>query len=395
VGVRFVALDRLRALAVVSMVQGHTFSALMKPDALPATVMQWHALVHGLTAPAFLFGAGLAFGLATYPRYERHRHVGPVLYQRLRRYAWLVLLGYALQLPGASLLAALRLRADELTPVLRVGPLHLIALCLMACQLSALGIKSPRAHALLSFTLGALVSASSPYVYAANLGQLSGPLLGPWLDASSGSLFPIFPWASFAFFGVATGGLLAHRPRALPRSTLWVSLGLLLAGSAYMLFLKGIRLSDPKWFWHASPLNTVFRIGLVLCLLGVLHRFAGPPTQAAPPVEAGAASGRRVRTSPHAPVRPREGWTGLLARHSLLAFVVHLLLLYGTPFTPSLNHHFGLSLDAPEACAVFVAIMLATLLAIRTWASLQQERRLDPGWVRALLTVLGVLVLTR
>jgi hypothetical protein len=372
VAVRFVALDRLRALAVIFMVQGHTFSALMKPDALPASIIQWHALVHGLTAPAFLFGAGLAFGLATYPRYERHHQGGSVVHARLRRYAWLVVLGYALQLPGASLLAALRLHGDELSPVLRVGPLHLIALCLTVCQLGALRIESARAHAIVSFVLGVAISAGSPHVYAANAGHAAGRLLGPWLDASTGSLFPIFPWASFAFFGVATGGLLAHRPRELPRSALWVSLGLVLAGSAYLMFLSGIRLSDPKWFWHASPLNTAFRIGLVSCLLGVLHRFAGEPTSEASP-----------------------SWTTLLARHSLVAFVVHLLLLYGTPFTPSLNHHFGLRLDAVEVSLVFAAIMLATLLAIRAWASVVHERRLDPGWVRALLTVLCVLVLTR
>lgn len=371
-GPRFVALDRLRALAVVSMVQGHTFSALMKPDALPASVMQWHALVHGLTAPAFLFGAGLAFGLATYPRYEVHRRGGSPLFARLRRYAWLIVLGYALQLPGASLLAALRLHGDELSPVLRVGPLHLIAVCLTVCQLAALCIESPRAHALVALLLGTLISACSPWVYSANAGQAAGPLLGPWLDASSGSLFPIFPWASFAFFGVATGGLLAHRPRELPRSALWVSFGFLLAGSAYLLFLSGIRLSDPAWFWHASPLNTAFRIGLVCCLLGVLHRFSGEPRGD----DAGS-------------------WTVLLARHSLVAFVVHLLLLYGTPFTPSLNRHFGGSLDALEVSFVFAAIMLATWLAIRGWASVVEERRLDPGWVRAVLTVVCVLVLTR
>jgi hypothetical protein len=372
VAVRFVALDRLRALAVVSMVQGHTFSALMKPDALPASVMQWHALVHGLTAPAFLFGAGLAFGLATYPRYEQHRRGGSVVFARLRRYAWLIVLGYALQLPGASLLAALRLRGDELSPVLRVGPLHLIALCLTVCQLAALCIESPRRHAWLSLVLGVLISASSPLVYAAQAGHAAGPLLGPWLDASSGSLFPVFPWASFAFFGVATGGLLAQHSRELPRSALWVSFGLLLAGSAYLLFLSGIRLSDPAWFWHASPLNTAFRIGLVCCLLGVLHRFAGEPRDAASPTS-----------------------TELLARHSLVAFVVHLLLLYGTPLTPSLNRHFGLRLDAVEVTLVFAAIMLATLLAIRAWANVVQERRLSPSWVRALLTVVSVLVLTR
>jgi hypothetical protein len=377
VTVRFVALDRLRAWAVISMVQGHTFTALMKPDALSPSIMKWHALVHGLTAPAFLFGAGLAFGLATYPHYERHRQGGAPLYKRLRRYAMLVLLGYALQLPGASLLLALRMPLAELTPVLRIGPLHLIALCLTVCQLSVLGLASARLHALLAGTLGVLISALAPYVYAAQAGAAAGPLLGPWLDASSGSLFPIFPWASFAFLGVATGGLLALGRRPLPRAAAWLVPGVLLAGSAYALFLSGVRLADPKWFWHASPLNTVFRIGLVLALLGLLHCFAARPV-------AQVESGTR-----------EASWTELLARHSLVAFVVHLLLLYGTPFTPSLQRRYGLALDAFEVSAVFAAIMLATLLAVRAWSSLLDERRLDPGWVRALLTLLCVLVLTR
>lgn len=373
---RFVALDRLRALAVVSMVQGHTFTALMKPDALPRSVMQWHALVHGLTAPAFLFGAGLAFGLATYPRYELHRTSGRVLFTRLRRYAMLVLLGYALQLPGASLLAALRMGSEDLTPVLRVGPLHLIALCLTVCQLSIWCVRSARVHAALAAALGLAVTFLAPSLYAAHVGQRAGPLLGPWLDASTGSLFPIFPWASFAFFGVAVGGLLALRSSPVPRAALWLGPGLMLAGSAYCLFLLGVRLSDPVWFWQASPLNTMFRIGLVLCLLGLLHHFG----TSAPSSE---------------PERARPSWTSLLARHSLVAFVVHLLLLYGTPFTPSLNRHFGLALSASEATLVFATVMLTTYLAVLAWDNLQQERRLDPSWVRALLTVLGVLVLTR
>ncbi|MET0283304.1 MAG: heparan-alpha-glucosaminide N-acetyltransferase domain-containing protein, partial [Polyangiales bacterium] len=141
---RFDALDRLRALAVVSMVQGHTFTALMRPDALPQSFMQWHALVHGLTAPAFLFGAGLAWGIASYPRYDAQP-----FWKRMRRYTMLIVIGYALQLPGASLLAAFKLRGDALAPVLRVGPLHLIALCLGLCQLLALVLRAPRAHALL------------------------------------------------------------------------------------------------------------------------------------------------------------------------------------------------------------------------------------------------------
>jgi uncharacterized membrane protein len=365
---RFDALDRLRALAVVLMVQGHTFTALMRPDALPSWFMQWHALLHGLTAPAFLFGAGLAFGIASYPRYGSHRRVGGPFWKRMRRYAVLIVIGYALQLPGASLWAALKLRGEALAPVLRVGPLHLIALCLGACQLAALVIRSARVHAALAFALGCAISITAPLVYGADLGLRAGPFLGPWLDASTGSLFPIFPWASFSFFGVAIGGALALR-RELPRALVWVAPGLALAATAYVLFLSGVRWSDPKWFWHASPLNTAFRVGLVLVLLGLLHTLPAP--------------------------RDRDGWTARLARQSLVAFVVHLLLLYGTPFTPSLHRLYGLRLDAASVTLVFAGVMGLTMLAVWLWDSGLEERGLALRWVRAGLTALGLFMLTR
>ncbi|HEY6879883.1 MAG TPA: heparan-alpha-glucosaminide N-acetyltransferase domain-containing protein [Polyangiales bacterium] len=365
---RFVALDRLRAMAVVSMVQGHTFTALMRPGALPEAFMQWHALVHGLTAPAFLFGAGLAFGIASYPRYQAHHQGGAALAKRMRRYAMLVLIGYALQLPGASLWAAFKLRGAALAPVLRVGPLHLIALCLGLCQLAALGLRSARVHAALCLALGIAVSIAAPHVYAAQAGARAGMFLGPWLDAGAGSLFPIFPWASFVFFGVAVAGALSLR-RELPRALLWIAPGVALAACAYVLFLVGVRWSDPKWFWHASPLNTAFRIGVVLCLLGLLHSLA-------PRADAG-------------------GWASLLARESLVAFVAHLLLLYGTPFTPSLNHHYGGRLDALQVTLVFLVVLALTMLAVRLWASGLKERGLSLPWVRAALTALGLFVLTR
>ena len=374
---RFDALDRLRALAVVLMVQGHTFSALLADDALPRSVMQVHAIVHGVTAPAFLLAAGLAFGLSTYPRYALHHQSPSQLGARARRYGSLLLLGYALQLPGSSLLAALRLRSEDLAPVFRVGPLQLIALCLMLCQLGARLLSSARAHAWCAFALGLLVAACAPLVYSAQAGQRAGRLLGPWLDASSGSLFPLFPWASFAFFGVALAGFLSLRERALPRASVWLTLGTLLAGSAYLMFSLGLRLAEPAWFWHASPLNVLFRAGLVLALLGLLHGLRSPSEQHA------AAAGALAE------------WTRLLARHSLLAFVVHLLLLYGTPFTPSLHKHFGLRLDAFQCSLVFVAIMAITMLLIRAWVALQDGQLLAPSWLRVLLTALGVFVLMR
>jgi hypothetical protein len=402
VPVRFFPLDRLRALAVVAMVQGHTFSALLAEDALPATAMQVHATLHGLTAPAFLLGAGLSFGVATYPQYARHARPGRALWLRLRRYLGVALLGYLLQLPGASLLTALQLHGEQLAPIFRVGPLQLIALCLTVCQLAALVLRSARAHAAGACALGLGLMALSPWVWSAQLGARAGPLLGPWLDGARGSLFPICPWASFAFFGVALARLLPHAgpaELASPGSAeavrpapggAWLVSGLVLALLAYLLFRLGVQLSEPKWFWHASPLYVAFRLGLVMALLGLLHaRRAGlDPGACASLCTADARADRAEQAA-------AAGWSELLARHSLVAYVAHLLLLYGTPFTPSLVHHLGLRLAVHEASACFVAIMAATLLATQAWASIAKQGALASGWVRAALSALGLLMLAR
>lgn len=346
---RLEALDKLRALAAISMIQGHTFTALLAPDALPSLFMRLHALLHGLTAPAFLFGAGLAFGVASYPRYALHRVVGDALFRRLRRYALLLAVGYALQLPGSSLIAALRLREHELEPVLRVGPLQLVALCLTLCQLGALLLRSPRAHASAAFGAGILIMAAAPWVWDGHAAAASPIWLAPWLDGRTGSLFPIFPWASYLFYGVGCAGLVTSvrgvRPSAL------ALVGATLALASYALFLHGVRLAPAQWFWHASPLHTLFRTGLVTCLFALLH------------------VGRR-RTGP-APWRAR---VSLLARHSLTAYVAHLLLLYGTPLSPSLVRHVGGRLSALEASATFVAVLTLTLAAIHLQLWLREQR---------------------
>lgn len=363
---RFRPLDRLRAVAVVLMVQGHTFTALLAPDALPLEVLNVHALLHGLTAPMFLFGAGFAFAVASYPRYQAFRSQPALVLARLRRYALLLALGYGLQLPGASLSAALRLDEAELVPVLRVGPLHLMALCMTFCQLSIFLARSPTAHALGMLAAATTMAALAPWVYGSQLGTAFGPLLGAWLDASRGSLFPLFPWASFALFGVAVGARAVRRPIGMHHFLLS---GSLLAATSYALFRFGVRLAAPLWFWHASPLYVLFRIGLVACLLGLFHL------------------GTRATTP------SRLGVT--LAQHSLVAYVTHLLVLYGTPFTPNLAHRFERTLGLVETSVACAGIMLLTLLATFAWAALARAERPARGIVQAALTLLGLTVLLR
>jgi len=364
---RFWALDRLRATAVLAMIQGHCFTAMLRPGELSGLAGRLHGLIHGLTGPAFLFGAGLAFGITTYPRYEQHRRVDSVFAQRVRRYALLVAIGYSLQLPGSSLLKAFEARGETLQILTRVGPLQLIALVLLLCQLAALLLRTAQLHALCTGLAGLVVMLATRSVYQSELSAQLGPGWGSYLDDRFASQYPIFPWASFALFGVASAPLLRHVARRGSRLVLG---SLLVCALLYGALQAGLFDYDPL-FWRTHPSFVLFRLALVLLLLGLLQR-----------------AGDLARRATH-PV------TAMLARHSLIAYVTHLLLLYGTPFTPSLAHHHGRSLSMAQCSAVSAAILLGTLAVVALWDWLQRERVATYRLVRAGLTLLGLVMLAR
>jgi uncharacterized membrane protein len=368
---RFWALDRLRALAVVLMVQGHTFTALMQPRAFSPQFARVHGLLHGLTAPAFLFGAGLAFGFATYGQYERHRRPGREVRRRFLRYLSLIVIGYALQLPGASLWAAFHVQGAQLELVCRIGPLQLVALTLGVCQLLILVVPNARTHAALTAALGLVVLATAEAVGRAGLSDRVPLLIGALFDDAHGSQFPVFPWASFALFGVGLAGVLTQRVR-LPHPAWFVALGTLLGVVAYLALVSGLAPFHQHWFWRTSPTYFAFRLGLVVIALGLLCR-----------------RGDAQRTE-----QPGN-LVALLARRSLTAYVAHLLLLYGTPFTPNLVYRFGATLDLAQVSLAFALIFAGTLAMTLLGDWLERERHVAARYKPVGYVLVGLTLLVR
>ena len=145
-----------------------------------------------------------------------------------------------------------------------------------------------------------LVLAVGPLVWAAGLSARLPNALGAYLDRSSGSNFPLFPFAAFVLAGTVAGAQLGRQdPQTRRRRALLWGAGLLASGAALALALAG-RVD----FWGVSPGYVLLRLGaLLFLLLGVesLARRAWP--------------GMRV--------------LALLGRETLLVFVLHLYLLFG------------------------------------------------------------------
>ena len=131
---RWLALDLLRFCAVFLMVQGHVFSSLLSAEVRSERWYSHHNFVHGYTAPMFLFAAGLAFGYTTFRAWDAQTRVGPAFWKRMRRYAMLIGIGYALHLPSTSLAALMELSPERLRSWLAIDVLQHIGVSLMCCQ---------------------------------------------------------------------------------------------------------------------------------------------------------------------------------------------------------------------------------------------------------------------
>lgn len=349
---RFVALDRLRALAVLLMIQGHAFSELLDREVQSGTWYRLHRLVHGLTAPMFLMGAGLAFGITTYPRWEVFRAGGSEHRARLRRYASITLLGYALQLPGNSLRALRSTSPDVWREILSVGPLQLIGVTLFAAQLMTRVASGPRQHARAALGVAVIIALTAPYAWGVEPGSLDAPLLLAFLNGHTGSQFAAFPWMAYVLVALALScaGTTERGHRWLRSGPRWAAVGGLCCGATYALYRARVNPYGVHDFWHSNPLDTVFRMGGVALFLALASMWASRP-------------GKVDRA------------LAILARHSLLAYVAHLWLLYGVFSAPGLVDLVGHgSLSLEESMWASLGLIAVTVTLIVAWRHLQHTR---------------------
>lgn len=289
---REVYIDVFRGLMALVMVQGHVFTALLSPSLQTDPLYIFQNLFHGSTAPGFLFASGLVAGLPRSPLSLR------ATLRRTRRLLFVLGVGYFIHLPYFSFWKTLQSSAAEKTALLACDALQAIALTqLFVIVLQWLvGRHWPAAAGV--FAVG--IMASSPHVWASRLAERAPAWLGPYLDASSGSHFPLFPFATFVLAGTVAGAAIGRQEphRRHRRELLWGS-GLVLAG-----WLLSYPLAGQVDFWGPSPAYTLIRLGGLLLFLRLVEL----------------ASDRE--------------WPGvlqlaLLGHETLQVFVLHLQLVYG------------------------------------------------------------------
>ncbi len=149
------------------MVQGHVFETVLSPVARSLPLYQLQLIVHGSTAPGFLFASGFVAGLPRAPLSLR------ASLRRARRLLFVWGVGYALHLPYASLWKTLAASPTEKALLFACDALQVIALSqLLVIALQGLfGVRWTRAALLLTLA----VLAAGPWVWASGLSERSTP----------------------------------------------------------------------------------------------------------------------------------------------------------------------------------------------------------------------------
>jgi len=300
---RLAYIDWMRGLACLLMFQTHCYDSWLGGSPRQSRFFMDSQLLGTFPAPLFLFLAGISFALVTDKLLQKNLSATQIARSTIRRGAEIFGFGLLFRLqeyliswgwaPKSDLLRVDILNTIGLSMML-MGILCWLALSLSirkgnmwgqpppavrpgeARQKAASTLKSRFALILSAAAAALVVSALTPLLWTT-----WRPRFLPWplesyingvhnLGTPQAWLFPVFPWAAFAFAGLAVGFILQNPWTRAREARVFFSLGIV--GIVLIELSRWIdalpRQLYPVYdYWHTSPEFFLIRLGMLLLIL--------------------------------------------------------------------------------------------------------------------------------
>lgn len=352
---RYEFIDVYRSIIILLMLEGHIVRAVLDTSLQRTMAFTVHEFFHGITAPAFLFGAGLTFIISTRKRWEDFHHWGKPLARRIGRLLLIICLGLTVHLPFLSFRKTLLEGTQQQY------------LTLFQCDvLICIGIGLLTLHGLLFFfkkesyfySLVALVVAVTcfltPLVWDIDFLPLLPIPVAQLFNTMHGSPFPLFPFVGYLYAGVILSweflvAIQRNREALFMRRVALVGLGLIAAG--IMIDALPISVYPTYNFWYTSPNYFFIRTGgLLLLVSGCWH------------------GTQYLR-------RPPSSLT-LLGRESLFVYGLHLPIVYGSVVNlrNNLTYSIGPTMDVMATAGVTIGAIVAISFMAVIWHSIKTNQ---------------------
>jgi uncharacterized membrane protein len=338
----------MRGLAVVLMIQCHTFNAFARPDAHGTGAYILSQFIGGMASPLFLFMAGmtLAFQMESLERREP---------SALRR--WRFALGRAAYILGIAF--AFRF-SNFVASIPHADPREIIKVDILNCMgvslavLSVAAVLDGKGRARFAAAAGLAVAAAAPLMV--DLPWDHAPaLLKEYLVPLPGlGHFPFFPSASYAAFGIAAGAMVKRTAEnRFDRLMQWCVLaGFPLIFTAQYFANLPFSIYRRTNFWTDSPAHTLINTGVLLLIMPAAYLWT----------EYIAA--------------PRWSWMQCLGKNSLMVYWVHVMLVYGDGVSKRIKGN----LTIPQTVVAGIAVTLLMLAMSAAWLWWKKRRREAQAW---------------
>jgi len=325
---RILAIDLMRAFAVFMMVQGHTVHSLLNVSSINTNsfVFQTWLFFRAFTAPLFIFSSGLVFSYLLFQKkfdFKANSRIS----KGINRGITLILIGYLLRFPTIKIFNLSYTSHSQWLTFFTVDALHLIGVGLLLIILIAYLSAKIRINPIISFAiLTIIVFLVSPFISKIGWNNSDNILIASYFTSKFGSIFPLFPYLEFIFFGAIFGIIIAQNRELITKKKI-----------LFALFLVG---SILFYFSHLVDyvyLDSFLRFGAILILFSVFG-FIGSHRNSLP----------RIVES--------------FSKNSLWIYIIHLIILYGSPTSIGLTHIVGnLSAELTIFLAVFMVILMAII----------------------------------
>ena len=344
-------------MACLLMFQTHCYDAWLGGPARDSKVYTWSQLGGTFPAPLFLFLAGISFAIVIEKLRQKNFSANQIAKKTITRGAEILALGLLFRLQEYAIALGWAPWSDLFrVDILNTIGSSLILLGLMCWMVLAIPEKCspghPRPRKTASFVITAVLTTVAISAITPLLWTTWRPSFLPWeletyingvhnLGQPQSWLFPVFPWAGFAFAGLALGFLLTSSPAKKIGAYAFLAVG---AGGVFLIFTSkfldslGLNIYPVYDYWRTSPSFFIIRIGMLLLLTTVAYawcRWGLGERGFSPMIQ--------------------------LGRTSLLVYWVHIELVYGK--FAILPHRSKNVLGASEGLlTIFIAMLALSLL---------------------------------
>jgi len=292
----------MRGLACVLMFQTHCYDAWLGGNARNTGFLKASQRLGTLPAPLFLFLAGISFALVTGKLISKNLTPAEITRTMARRGAEILAFGFLFRLQEFLIAWGWAPRSD----LLRVDVLNIIGLSMilmaLTCGITLAAwqgdqlvwgrapspVRAERSAAptdghsgakfaivVVAVAVAALIALLTPPLYTT-----WRPTWLPWplesyidgchnLGSPQPWLFPLFPWAAFAFAGLAAGFVLFSdqaRNQTAKTLAIFATVGAIAILVARQLDHSSFHLYSTYDYWHTSPNFLMMRIGMLLVI---------------------------------------------------------------------------------------------------------------------------------